>query len=370
MLNKAFVRRYLLPGLVFQSIVIAGGYGTGRELVEFFLRYGPLGGLLAMFLVNTVIWSLVCAVSFELARSRRAYDYRNFCRQLLGRAWGAYEVCYLVFMLIVLAVVAAAAGSILNETFGLPYIAGTIGMMLAVGFLVFKGSSTIEGFLSIWSLVLYVTYVVFCAWCFYRFGDAIFQSLALKEVQPGWVVGGAQYAAYNIGVIPAILFSVRHVTSRKEALTAGILAGPIGIIPGFLFFIASVGQYPEILEKTVPANFLLEVIGSRAFQITFQVVLLGTLIETGTGFIHAFNERVAGVYTEKKRTMPSYMRPLVAVVLLTVATLFAQVGLVNLIAQGYGTITWGFWLVYVIPVLTLGVWKIAKTRPATLESAD
>ena len=26
-------RRYLLPGFVFQSVVVAGGYGTGRELV-------------------------------------------------------------------------------------------------------------------------------------------------------------------------------------------------------------------------------------------------------------------------------------------------------------------------------------------------
>jgi uncharacterized membrane protein YkvI len=368
MFNTVFFKRYFLPGLVFQSIVIAGGYGTGRELVEFFLRYGPLGGLLAMFLVNTVIWSLVCAVSFELARRRRAYDYRNFCRQLLGPAWWTYEACYLVLMLIILAVVASAAGSILNETFGLPYVIGAIGMMGCVGFLVFKGSSTIEGFLSVWSLVLYTTYIVFCVWCFHRFGDAIYQNFALREVRPGWIIGGAQYAAYNIALIPAVLFAVRHVTTRKEALGAGILAGPIGIIPGFLFLLASVGQYPEILAKTVPANYLLEILGSRTFQIVFQIVLLGTLVETGTGLIHAFNERVAGVFAEKKQNMPGYIRPTIAVVMLMVASVFAQVGLIDLIAKGYGTITWGFWLVYVIPVLTLGVWKI--TRPAAAEAAD
>jgi hypothetical protein len=55
MLKLDVLKRYLLPGLVIQSLVIAGGYGTGRELVEFFLSYGPLGGLLAMVAVNTVI---------------------------------------------------------------------------------------------------------------------------------------------------------------------------------------------------------------------------------------------------------------------------------------------------------------------------
>ena len=43
MLDAPFFRKYLLPGFVFQSIVIGGGYGTGRELVEYFLQFGPLG---------------------------------------------------------------------------------------------------------------------------------------------------------------------------------------------------------------------------------------------------------------------------------------------------------------------------------------
>ena len=360
MLKASIFKRYLLPGLVFQSVVIAGGYGTGRELVEFFLRYGPLGGLLAMVFINTVIWSLVCAVSFELARLWRSYDYRSFCRNLLGKAWIAYEACYLILMLIILAVIAASAGSILQETFDLPYYLGVVGMMVAVGFLVFKGSSTIEGFLSIWSAVLYVTYFTFFVWCFVEFGESIMSNLGAGEIKPGWIVGGAQYAAYNIGLIPPILFCVRHITSRKEAVTAGLLAGPIGMFPGLLFFLASVGQYPRIMEETVPANYLLGILGSRAFQLVFQVVLLGTLIETGTGLIHAFNERVAGVFREKEATMSLYLRPAVGVALLTVAAVVARFGLIDLIAKGYGTITWGFWLVYVLPTLTLGVWIILK----------
>ena len=39
-----FFKRYLLPGFVFEAAVIGGGYATGRELVEFFLPAGPLGG--------------------------------------------------------------------------------------------------------------------------------------------------------------------------------------------------------------------------------------------------------------------------------------------------------------------------------------
>ena len=59
-------RRYLLPGFVFEAAVIAGGYATGRELVEFFLPAGPWGGLLGM-LVSMLFWSAVLMISFELA---------------------------------------------------------------------------------------------------------------------------------------------------------------------------------------------------------------------------------------------------------------------------------------------------------------
>ena len=69
-------RRYLMPAFVFQSIIIAGGYGTGRELVEFFLHFGPLGGLLAM-IPATLLTSVTCLVAFELARVTRSYDYRS-----------------------------------------------------------------------------------------------------------------------------------------------------------------------------------------------------------------------------------------------------------------------------------------------------
>ena len=61
--SKRF-QKYFVPGIVFQSCVIAGGYGTGRELVEYFMGYGPKGGLLGMCIVSLLVWSLICAISF------------------------------------------------------------------------------------------------------------------------------------------------------------------------------------------------------------------------------------------------------------------------------------------------------------------
>ena len=66
-MSSSFFNKYLLPGFIFQSLIIGGGYGTGRELVEFFLSEGPVYGLINMG-IATVIWSVVLAICFEFSR--------------------------------------------------------------------------------------------------------------------------------------------------------------------------------------------------------------------------------------------------------------------------------------------------------------
>ena len=361
------LKRYLLPGFVFQSVVIAGGYGTGRELAEFFLPYGPKGGLLAMMLVSMTFWSLVCAVAFEYARVFQAYDYRTFCRHLLGRGWVVFELTYAALMMIVLAVIASASGSILQETFGLPYLVGVIGIMLVIGFLVFEGTGLIEKVLASWSVVLYATFIVLFVWSLSAFSTEIGTALSTEPVGDGWFLGGIEYAAYNVAMIPALLFGVRHVKTRKEALISGGLTGPIAILPGFFLLLAMAGHYPAIADETVPVNMILEGLGSRTFQIVFQICLFGTLIETGTGLIHGVNERLAMTFKESGKELSPKMRPVIAVTLLVIGALLAQFGLIGLIARGYGTLTWIFLVVVLVPLLTWGVWQLIRADQSKLD---
>ena len=76
-------------------------------MAEFFLPYGPRGGLMAMVFVSMTFWSLVCVVAFEYARVFQAYDYRTFCRNLLGRGWIIFELTYSVLLIVVLGVIAS-----------------------------------------------------------------------------------------------------------------------------------------------------------------------------------------------------------------------------------------------------------------------
>lgn len=356
-------KRYFLPGLIFQSVIVGGGYATGRELVEFFVSRGPLGGLLGMVLAMT-IWSIVLAVSFELARITRSYDYLSFFRNLLGRGWILFEVPFCALIIVSLAVLGSATGTLLADNFEVPPWTGTLLLAVLIATLAFYGTGLIEKVFASWSLVLYTAYSILFILCWIVFGDNIKQNFASPVVDNDWYRGGLVYAGVNIAAIPAILFSLRHLTNTRDAVCAGLLAGPIAMVPAMLFYTILIGYYPAIIEESLPLSFILVQMDSEYFAWLFQIIILGTFIETGTALIHSLNERIAVMF--KLDDVPltaGWWRPATAVSALVLSIYLAtEIGLVQLIADGLGTLTYAFLLVFVLPVMTLGVWKIVQAN--------
>ena len=360
-MRAATFRRYVMPGLVFQGVLIGGGYGTGREIVEYFMQYGPLGGILGMFGITLLMWAFILAVTFEFARLFGNYDYRSLLMNLLGPFWVLFEVFYIVLLLIVLAVVGSASGVLLRDFVGIPYFVG-VGMMLcSVGFLTFKGSGLIEKSFSVWSIVIYVVYLLFLMVSVVRFGDQIQANLSSSQVHPGWMLGGFKYGLYNMCVIPAILFCTRHIETRRQALSAGLIAAVIGLLPAFFFFLAILGQYPRVVAEEIPAVYVLERAQVPALLVVFVIMLFGTLIQTGTGFIHGVNERIQSALKATGREFPNWQRAVIATTLLVVSLGLARFGIINLVAQGYGIISWGIFVIYFLPLATFGVYRIIKS---------
>lgn len=358
----ASFKKYMVPALVFQGVLIGGGYGTGREIVEYFMQYGPIGGILGMFLITFVIWSLILAVTFEFARKFKDFDYRSLLKDLLGPLWMLFEFFYITLLVIVLAVIGSAAGVLLRDFFSIPYLVG-VGIMLAsVGYLTFKGSALIARFLSAWSIVIYLVYGLFLVVALIKFGPLIQESLSTGIILPNWSLGGFKYGLYNMCVIPAVLFCIKDFETRREAFSGGVIAAIVGILPGFLFYIAILGQYPEVVAEEIPAVFVIQKTGVGFLLVIFLIMLLGTLIETGTGFIHAVNERVHSALQAKGKKFPAWQRPVIAVIMLLASMGLSTFGIIDLIAKGYGLISWGIFFIYFVPLMTVGVYKIVRKQ--------
>ena len=66
------------------------------------------------------------------------------------------------------------------------------------------------------------------------------------------------------------------------------------------------------------------------------------------------------LYQEVGEATSTWVRPVIAIGLTLLGVAVSTFGLTGLIAKGYGTVCWGFLIVYVIPMLTIGIYKISK----------
>jgi uncharacterized membrane protein YkvI len=364
--GSSWFQRYLLPGFAFKAVVIGGGYATGRELAEFFLPSGPRGGLLAMLLAM-VVWSLVCVVTFCLAHVTRSRDYRAFFRVLLGPFWVLFELAYLLAIIVILAVFGAAAGAIGTAVLGWPQIVGTCCLIASISLVAAYGNESVERLFKWVTFFLYAVYLIFVVLSFHAFGDQIIRGLLSPAPSGGWVLGGLTYAGYNLIGAVVILPVLRHLRSEREAVIAGALAGPLAMIPALLFFTCMMAYYPQIGAQALPSDFLLQRLNLPLFHVLFQLMIFLALLESGTGCVHAFNERVAHAYaTRTGRELGRLARlSITGALLLGSIFLAAQFGLVTLIARGYRGLSYLFLAIFVVPLLTLGLWRLSRARTAT-----
>ena len=157
-----------------------------------------------------------------------------------------------------------------------------------------------------------------------------------------------------------MFFSLRHIQTRREAFTAGLLTGPVAMVPGLLFYIIMLTHFPAISSQVLPSAFLLDAMGFRALEVFYQIALLGTLVQTGVGVVHAFNERLDAWWHARGTAMPRLLRPAVALALMLAATLLAKIGLVGLLNLVFNTLAWFFVVIFLGPLFTVGIYQVLK----------
>ena len=362
----SWFRRWLLPAFAFKAVVIGGGYATGREIAEFFLPNGPWGGLLGMILA-AALWSVVCMMSFLFARASASLDYQSFFKSLLGRFGVVFEIAYAPFLVLVLAVFGAAAGAIGQAALGWPTLVGACLLATLIALVTAFGNTSVERLFKYVSIFLYATYAVLVL-CVSRFGGPIQSAFTTPQpIGHGWALGGLTYAGYNIIGAVVILPVVRHMTSNRDAVIAGLVCGPLAMAPAIVFFICMAAFTPGIQSAALPSDVLLQRLDLPIFRLVFQAMIFLALLESGTGLVNAVVERIAHTWSAARpgQTLSPRMRLLLAAVVLVVSIFLAgRFGLVTLIAKGYPVLAWVFLAIYVAPLLTIGVMKLRGRRAA------
>mgnify|MGYP001048747006 CR=1 FL=1 len=344
-----FAAVYLIPPSVFAAVLIGGGYGTGREVVEFFSRFGPTGGLAGLAFA-TALFAIIFGLTFDFARRKDTFEYVGFFRALIGKFWWAFEGLYLLLALLVLGVLSAAAENMLSAEFGFGTNTGLLITLTFIATLVFFGRTVLEAVLSFWTLSMYA---VFVTYFFFVFGQTELSTTRLSSTSIGVdaITGGALYVMYNVAIAPVLLFAAHPIQTQREAFIVGLLTALVLMIPATLFHVSFSFSSTDVLNQPVPVYAMIDLYAPSWFRSLFVVALLGTLIQTGAGLIHGFIERLERVLQpDQDDAMPRKHRVSIAMGALAISWMLAQFGIIALIGQGYTAMGIAFAVIYVAPL--------------------
>ena len=365
--------RYILPGVLLQSVLIGGGYATGREIYSYGAKFGAMGWIAGLTI--GIGFALFAFLTFEICRIYKVYDYKNYIKQVIGPLWPVMDILTILIAILLIAVMAAATGSIFEQA-GLPNFLGSVVIVLLCGLLNFKGSAFIEKFESIGTILLYGGYILFTILVLVKRGSHTGEVFATMDTSAydGKVTvmlciwTGILYVAYNINSIPMGMFSLTRQTKRRETLISGLIAGLLMVIPWFLSYFAMMCFYgdPTIVGADVPTPWLsmiTSINGGTWLVVLFSIVMGWTLVETATGCIHMIIDRFDVALTERGQArLSDSKRGIITVITLIAALLLSRIGVVTLIEQGYTYLSYGFILFYLLPTLLVGGYKIIRHK--------
>jgi uncharacterized membrane protein YkvI len=362
MYSSRFFRTILMPAAIFQAVLVGPGYGSGREVIEFVTRYGAVGGLLAVT-VAAAIFAIVLVATYELARLYKTYDYRSFFMVLLGRFGFLYEIIFAAMLVLVLAVSTSAGARILTETFGIPHWIGAGMMMAGIVICTFYGRRLVEVSLT-WGMIAFTSVlVIYIAVVLFNDGDKVVAALSGGEVNPGWVMDGMRFAFYNSFVIPPLLYVAREFESRAEVVRSGLVSAVFGVVPAIIFHLTFLPGLPGVVDQQLPTFWTVQGLQMPWLFVAFTIVLFVMIVQTGVGILQGVNERIDAVLLETRgRGFSRSNHALVSLVTVALSSGLSVFGVIALVAKGYGAMAWGFVLVYLLPLITRGVW-LAFIRP-------
>ena len=357
-----FLRAVIVPACIYQSIAIAGATATGRDVVEYFTQYGPTGGTYG-FIVVVVGLAILVALAYEFARLYQAYDYQSFAKHLVGPFWPCFELIVIVMLLLVLSVVAAAAGAMVHDSFGLPPVAGLLLLLGTIAVLAYFGREVLAKVMVFWTGILYLIFITYFVLALFAHEGNLSTTLLSGEVKEGWDYSALKFILYNSLLAPMMIYATRGIETRTQAYCAGALSVILAILPSFLFHFSFLGKYPDILNQPVPVHWMLSTFNMKWLVLAYLVVVLGTFIETGSGMVQMLNERIDNWSLKARgRKISPWLHSAIGIGILLCCAVLAQFGVIALIAKGYGTIGWAFLILYIIPLLTYGLYRILQNR--------
>lgn len=280
---------------VYIGTIVGAGFASGQEVLQFFSFFG-LSGLLALA-VSTFLFVFFGLIILELGRRLAADSHREVIQQAGGRWLGSVIDKVITFFLFgALTAMAAGAGAIFREQFGLPYLLGSFVMVAGTVLIVILG---IHGVLNAISFVVPLLLVSVLG---LSLATLLTRPLDLAAITqwadagrapvPFWPLSAIIYVSYNLVLGVSVLAPLGRLVEDPKAVQRGALYGGLGLGIGALAINAALlANVPVVTEYEIPMVYIAALF-SPVVQAGYSIVLLAEVFTTAVGSLYGFAERL------------------------------------------------------------------------------
>ncbi|MBO8178802.1 MAG: hypothetical protein H0Z31_15365 [Bacillus sp. (in: Bacteria)] len=206
---------------VYIGTVVGAGFATGREIVEFFTRFGFIGFL--SILLSGYLFIMMGTKLMEHAIEIQAQSYEEFNEYLFGRRLGKWmNVLVMLMLLGVGSVMLAGAGAVFTEQLGLHKEIG-IGLTIGLAFIVMMVG--VKGLFLVNTFVVPLMILFNFLLMIYSIQSANFTTsfLMIPFAEDGWksVVAPFSYTAFNLCLAQAVLVPIATEVNDKKTIRLG-----------------------------------------------------------------------------------------------------------------------------------------------------
>ncbi|MEH7114205.1 hypothetical protein V7124_17725, partial [Neobacillus niacini] len=271
--------------------VVGAGFATGREIVEFFSRFGFIG-FLSILLSGYLLISLGSKLMRISARIN-AVSYQEFNVHLFGTWAGRGINIIMLFMLLgVSAVMLSGAGAVFQEQLGLSKNLGVF-ITIFLSFLVMlvgtKGLFAVNSFV----VPIMISFSLMLMTLSVKQPDFINQLFYLPHVEDGWksILAPFSYTALNLALAQAVLVPIANEIKDDWTIKWGGILGGTALTVILISSHFTLIMLPNLEIYEIPMAIIMKQIAPFFYWI-FVLVIYGEIFTSVIGNVYGLDRQL------------------------------------------------------------------------------
>ncbi len=312
-------------GAVYVGTIVGAGFATGREIVEFFTRYGVFG--LVGICISGFLFIWLGTRIMIIANRIRANSYKEFNEYLFGKKIGFVVNALMLFVLIgVTSVMLSGAGAVFHEQLGISY---QLGILLTSGLSIFVLTYGVKGLFGVNMFVVPIMIffsVVLAVEVLATDATGLLSRPEIESQSAKWLISPFLYSAFNLTMaMPVLVPLAKEIDHEKTLRWGGFIGGGALCLILFTSHI-SLSALPNVESFEIPMaevmkNFM------AAFYWLYILVIYGEIFTSVIGNLFGLERQLKNVVK-----LPSI---LIVFGILSIAYVISQLGYGSLISFLY-----------------------------------